>query len=87
MAHEFEIQESDNQYDIRPNFHIGQHDSIRNETLSHLQYGQILNSGVSYKILFLFLFCIVLRSNGAAVPVCHNPYHQRSFSWAHSEAC
>jgi hypothetical protein len=47
MAHEFEFQGSDSQDDIRPNFHIGQHDSTRYETLSHLQYGQILNSGVS----------------------------------------
>lgn len=33
--------------DTRPIFYIGQHDSGRTETLTDLQYGQILNAGVS----------------------------------------
>lgn len=31
----------------RPVFYIGQHDSARHETLTDLQYGQVLNAGVS----------------------------------------
>lgn len=47
MAQEF-MEESFEGYDeIRPVFYIGQHDSARTETLTDLQYGQILNSGVS----------------------------------------
>ncbi|KAI1863306.1 uncharacterized protein JN550_009626 [Neoarthrinium moseri] len=34
--------------DIRPYFYIGQHDSARSETLSDLQYGQVLNAGFSF---------------------------------------
>jgi type II protein arginine methyltransferase len=38
---------TDGYEDARPVFYIGQHDSRRTETLTDLQYGQILNSGVS----------------------------------------
>lgn len=31
---------------VRPIFHIGQHDSSREEPLTDMQYGQILNAGV-----------------------------------------
>ncbi|RYO95941.1 hypothetical protein DL765_011679 [Monosporascus sp. GIB2] len=34
--------------EIRPAFYIGQHDSTRTETLTDLQYGQVLNSGFSF---------------------------------------
>lgn len=30
----------------RPTFHLGQHDSAREEPLTDLQYGQLLNAGV-----------------------------------------
>lgn len=33
--------------EARPAFYIGQHDSTRTETLTDMQYGQVLNSGVS----------------------------------------
>ena len=39
---------TDGEYDgARPAFYIGQHDSTRTETLTDLQYGQVLNNGVS----------------------------------------
>lgn len=47
MAYEYSSRNSDSSDDIRPAFHIGQHDSSRVETLANLQYGQVLNSGVS----------------------------------------
>lgn len=31
---------------LRPTFHIGQHDSNREQPLSEVQYGQLLNAGV-----------------------------------------
>ena len=34
--------------EARPAFYIGQHDSARTETLTDMQYGQVLNSGVSH---------------------------------------
>ncbi|KAI0882647.1 Skb1 methyltransferase [Annulohypoxylon maeteangense] len=34
--------------EVRPTFYIGQHDSTRSETLTDLQYGQVLNSGFSF---------------------------------------
>lgn len=39
--------------EIRPAFYIGQHDSTRTDTLNDLQYGQILNAGVSFHSLLL----------------------------------
>ena len=33
-------------HEARPAFYIGQHDSARTETLTDMQYGQVLNSGV-----------------------------------------
>lgn len=33
----------------RPSFHIGYHDSNRDEPLTDLQYGHLLNHGVSRK--------------------------------------
>ncbi|ROT43450.1 arginine N-methyltransferase skb1 [Sodiomyces alkalinus F11] len=33
---------------LRPTFHIGQHDSSREEPLTEMQYGQILNTGVTF---------------------------------------
>lgn len=44
-------QESDDYNEIRPTFYIGQHDSTRLETLTDLQYGQVLNAGVSNQYL------------------------------------
>ena len=44
----------------RPAFYIGQHDSTRTETLTDMQYGLVLNSGVSeIKILnnYRFVWC------------------------------
>jgi len=34
----------------RPNFHIGYHDSKRDEPLTDMQYGHLLNHGVSRKL-------------------------------------
>lgn len=34
--------------EVRPAFYVGQHDSARTETLSDLQYGQILNTGFNF---------------------------------------
>ncbi|KAH7347879.1 arginine N-methyltransferase skb1 [Plectosphaerella cucumerina] len=34
--------------DVRPTFHIGQHDSSREEPLGDVEYGQLLNAGVSF---------------------------------------
>ncbi|KAI1349351.1 methyltransferase-like protein [Xylaria sp. FL0043] len=49
MAHEYSNQYSDSgSEDIRPAFHVGQHDSTRSETLSNLQYGHVLNSGFRF---------------------------------------
>ncbi|KAI8634490.1 protein arginine N-methyltransferase [Xylariaceae sp. FL1651] len=48
MAHEFMSNEGDGSEEIRPIFYIGQHESMRSETLTDLQYGQILNSGFSF---------------------------------------
>ncbi|KAI0420327.1 methyltransferase-like protein [Xylaria grammica] len=48
MAHEYSGQDSDSAEDIRPAFHIGQHDSTRLETLTNIQYGQVLNSGFRF---------------------------------------
>ncbi|KAI1817622.1 protein arginine N-methyltransferase [Poronia punctata] len=47
MAHEYDNQDSRSD-DTRPHFYIGQHDSTRDKTPSHLQYGQILNSGFRF---------------------------------------
>ncbi|KAJ3556253.1 hypothetical protein NPX13_g10177 [Xylaria arbuscula] len=48
MAQEYTGQGSDNGADpVRPAFHIGQHDSTRYNTLTNIQYGQVLNTGVS----------------------------------------
>lgn len=46
MSHSFD-QESEGYNEVRPTFYIGQHDSTRSETLTDLQYGQVLNAGVS----------------------------------------
>ncbi|KAL9943091.1 Protein arginine N-methyltransferase 5 [Verticillium nonalfalfae] len=32
----------------RPNFHLGQHDSTREEPLNDMQYGQVLNAGITF---------------------------------------
>ncbi|KAI1156606.1 methyltransferase-like protein [Nemania diffusa] len=48
MAHEYSGRDSDGSDEIRPAFHLGQHDSARVETLNHLQYGQVLNSGFQF---------------------------------------
>ncbi|CAJ2512112.1 Uu.00g077370.m01.CDS01 [Anthostomella pinea] len=48
MAKDFMDNESDAYDEIRPTFYIGQHDSTRSETLTDLQYGQVLNSGFSF---------------------------------------
>ncbi|KAI8949904.1 methyltransferase-like protein [Xylaria longipes] len=47
MAYDYSSHDSENQ-EIRPAFHIGQHDSARSATLSNLQYGQVLNSGFRF---------------------------------------
>ncbi|KAI1173015.1 methyltransferase-like protein [Nemania sp. FL0916] len=46
MAHESSY--GGNPDEIRPAFHIGQHDSARTEILTDLQYGQVLNSGFRF---------------------------------------
>ncbi|KAI1110962.1 PRMT5 arginine-N-methyltransferase-domain-containing protein [Nemania sp. NC0429] len=48
MAYEYSSRNSDSSDEIRPAFHIGQHDSTRVETLTNLQYGQVLNSGFQF---------------------------------------
>ncbi|KAI2616296.1 Skb1 methyltransferase [Hypoxylon sp. NC1633] len=45
---DFGDQESIGYDDVRPTFYIGQHDSGRLDTLTDLQYGQVLNAGFSY---------------------------------------
>ncbi|KAI0185316.1 PRMT5 arginine-N-methyltransferase [Xylaria flabelliformis] len=48
MAYDYSSHDSENQDEVRPAFHIGQHDSTRSETLTNLQYGQVLNSGFRF---------------------------------------
>ncbi|KAI1736400.1 methyltransferase-like protein [Xylaria scruposa] len=48
MAYDYSSHDSENQEEVRPAFHIGQHDSTRSETLTNLQYGQVLNSGFRF---------------------------------------
>ncbi|KAJ8119283.1 hypothetical protein ONZ43_g3736 [Nemania bipapillata] len=48
MTHEYSGRDSDSSDEIRPAFHLGQHDSARVETLTNLQYGQVLNSGFQF---------------------------------------
>ncbi|KAI1135751.1 Skb1 methyltransferase [Hypoxylon sp. FL0543] len=48
MSDAFMDQESNGFNEVRPTFYIGQHDSTRTETLTELQYGQVLNAGFSY---------------------------------------
>ncbi|KAI1657408.1 Skb1 methyltransferase [Daldinia decipiens] len=54
-------QESDDYNEIRPTFYIGQHDSTRLETLTDLQYGQVLNAGFSF----------------VTTPITNENFHQR----------
>ncbi|KAI1424815.1 methyltransferase-like protein [Xylaria sp. FL1777] len=62
MAHGSTTQDSDGGSDeIRPAFHIGQHDSTRVETLTNLQYGQVLNSGFRF----------------VTTPITNNHFHER----------
>ncbi|KAJ2985026.1 hypothetical protein NUW58_g5753 [Xylaria curta] len=46
MAHDYSSH--DGSGDVRPAFHIGQHDSTRSETLTNLQYGRVLNAGFRF---------------------------------------
>ncbi|KAF2963928.1 hypothetical protein GQX73_g9649 [Xylaria multiplex] len=48
MANGYFGHDNDNADDIRPAFHIGQHDSTRSETLTNTQYGRVLNSGFRF---------------------------------------
>ncbi|RYP68965.1 hypothetical protein DL771_006387 [Monosporascus sp. 5C6A] len=48
MSQPYTEGESAGYNEIRPAFYIGQHDSTRTETLTDLQYGQVLNSGFSF---------------------------------------
>ncbi|KAI0395678.1 protein arginine N-methyltransferase [Xylariaceae sp. FL0594] len=48
MATKIETQERDDYDEVRPYFHIGQHESMRQQTLTPLQYGQVLNSGFRF---------------------------------------
>ncbi|KAI0401523.1 methyltransferase-like protein [Xylaria palmicola] len=48
MANEYSSRDSDLSDEVRPAFHIGQHDSTRYETLTNLQYGQVLNAGFRF---------------------------------------
>ncbi|ORY64129.1 arginine N-methyltransferase skb1 [Pseudomassariella vexata] len=48
MAPSYSDLESDEYDETRPVFYIGQHDSSRTESLTDLQYGQILNAGFSF---------------------------------------
>ncbi|KAI0804864.1 methyltransferase-like protein [Xylaria sp. FL0064] len=62
MAHEYSNLYSDSgSEDIRPAFHVGQHDSTRSETLSNLQYGHVLNSGFRF----------------VTTPITNNHFHER----------
>ncbi|KAI1498617.1 PRMT5 arginine-N-methyltransferase-domain-containing protein [Biscogniauxia marginata] len=56
--------ESEGFNEIRPTFYIGQHDSTRSETLTNLQYGQILNTGFSF----------------VTTPITNHHFHDRIFS-------
>ncbi|KAI1431981.1 protein arginine N-methyltransferase [Xylaria sp. CBS 124048] len=47
--------------EIRPSFHIGRHDSSQTETLTDLQYGQVLNLGFKF----------------VTTPITNSHYHQR----------
>lgn len=47
MSHTSYNQGGEDYDENRPIFYIGQHDSARSETLTDLQYGRVLNSGVS----------------------------------------
>lgn len=47
MAQNSANQDRDGYDETQPFFYIGQHDSARSETLTDLQYGQVLNAGVS----------------------------------------
>lgn len=46
-------QESGDYGPVRPTFHLGQHDSKREFPLNDLQYGHILNTGVSQLLNFI----------------------------------
>ncbi|KAH9885977.1 Skb1 methyltransferase [Xylariomycetidae sp. FL2044] len=48
MALSFNDDEAFTENDTRPSFYIGQHDSTRTDTLTDMQYWQVLNSGFSY---------------------------------------
>ncbi|KAI5926042.1 PRMT5 arginine-N-methyltransferase-domain-containing protein [Camillea tinctor] len=55
---------SENFNEIRPTFYIGQHDSTRSETLTDLQYGQVLNTGFSF----------------VTTPITNDHFHERILS-------
>ncbi|KAI1305513.1 methyltransferase-like protein [Xylaria venustula] len=62
MAHEYTSRDNDGGADdIRPAFHLGQHDSTRSETLTNLQYGQVLNAGFRF----------------VTTPITNNHFHER----------
>ncbi|KAM0284528.1 hypothetical protein ACHAQH_001894 [Verticillium albo-atrum] len=52
----------------RPNFHLGQHDSTREEPLNDMQYGQVLNAGITF----------------VTTPVTNNVFHSRVVELAKS---
>ncbi|KAI0025716.1 PRMT5 arginine-N-methyltransferase-domain-containing protein [Xylariomycetidae sp. FL0641] len=61
MAREYADAQSEGYDEPRPIFYIGQHDSTRTETLTDLQYGQVLNSGFSF----------------VTTPITNEHFHQR----------
>ncbi|KAI1084652.1 Skb1 methyltransferase [Whalleya microplaca] len=42
------MEDGEDYNEVRPTFYIGQHDSTRSETLTDLQYGQVLNAGFTF---------------------------------------
>ncbi|KAJ8127125.1 hypothetical protein O1611_g6511 [Lasiodiplodia mahajangana] len=48
MAYGYSNHDDDSPDEIRPAFHLGQHGSTRVETLTNIQYGQVLNSGFQF---------------------------------------
>ncbi|KAI1492428.1 PRMT5 arginine-N-methyltransferase-domain-containing protein [Biscogniauxia mediterranea] len=60
--------DSESVSEVRPTFYIGQHDSTRSETLTDLQYGQVLNTGFSF----------------VTTPITNDHFHERILSLLHT---
>ncbi|KAI0602324.1 PRMT5 arginine-N-methyltransferase-domain-containing protein [Biscogniauxia sp. FL1348] len=69
MAQAYLVEDDSERFnEIRPTFYIGQHDSTRSETLTDLQYGQVLNTGFSF----------------VTTPITNNHFHERILSLLHT---